>query len=76
VKPYKLQLLQAVSDEDKTRQYSFCNDMFECMELEDNFLTRIDFSDEAMFHNSGKVNKHNIPHLGNTKSTGYHGAQM
>ena len=59
MKPYKLQLVQAITDNDKRTREQFCVDMQEKLE-EDEFLERLVFSDEATFHTNGKVNKHNV----------------
>ena len=60
MKPYKLQLVQAITAEDKQKRKQFCVDMQEKLEEEDEFTKRLVFSDEATFHMNGKVNKHNV----------------
>jgi len=57
--PYKLQLVQALSCDDKRVRYSFCMSMQQCNEKDD-FFNRLIFDDESTFHLSGKVNKHNV----------------
>lgn len=59
IKPYKLQLVQAITADDKKKRKQFCIDMQEKLE-EDEFRGRFVFSDEATFHTNGKVNKHNV----------------
>ncbi|PNF32477.1 hypothetical protein B7P43_G03884 [Cryptotermes secundus] len=59
MKPYKLQLLQALKPEDKAARTHFAEDIQEKME-DDGFLERLVFSDEATFHLSGIVNQHNV----------------
>lgn len=59
MKPYKLQLLQALHPDDHNKRYEFCCSMLDDME-EDNFAERLIFSDESTFHLSGKVNRHNV----------------
>lgn len=59
MKPYKLQLLQALHPDDHNKRYEFCSSMLDDME-EDNFAERLIFSDESTFHLSGKVNHYNI----------------
>jgi hypothetical protein len=54
-----LQLLQALTDEDKPRRLQFCTDMLQHME-EYGFAAKLIFSDEATFHLYGKVNRHNV----------------
>ena len=58
MKPCKPQLVQAISAEYKRKHKQFCVDMQEKL-LEDEFMKRLVFSDEATFHTNGKVNKHN-----------------
>jgi hypothetical protein len=58
-KPYRLQLLQALTDEDKTRRLQFCTDMLHHLE-EYGFAENLIFSDKATFHLYGKVNRHNV----------------
>ena len=56
MKPYRLQLVQALRVGDRRKRTDFCD-----MLLEDNtFLPRMIFSDEATFHLSGKVSRHNV----------------
>ena len=58
MKPYKLQLVQAITAEDKRRRKQLCVDMQKKLE-EDEFMKRLVFSDESTFHANGKVNEHN-----------------
>ena len=58
MKPYKLQLVQAITANDKQKLKQFCVDMQE--KLEDEFNECLVFSDEATFHMNGKVNRHNV----------------
>ena len=44
---------------DGSRSRKFCGYVLEMME-DDAFLQRVIFSDEATFHLSGKVNRHNV----------------
>ena len=59
-KPYKLQLVQALNDNDYQRRMEFCNEMLQMMEDNENFSSLLIFSDEATFHLNGKINKHNV----------------
>ena len=59
MKPYKLQLVQALKADDKRKRKQFRVDMNEKLE-EDEFNERLVFSDEAKFHTNGKVNKRNV----------------
>ena len=54
--PYELHLLQHLKDIDKSAPEDFCIQMQ--MMLEDGFDGCLVFSDEAIFHVTGKVNKH------------------
>jgi len=57
--PYKLQLVQELKPNDKPRRLHFATDMLARINNDPTFLKRICFSDEATFHVSGKVNRHN-----------------
>jgi hypothetical protein len=57
MRPYHLQLLQALKNSDL--ELSSCADLLGIME-EDGFPEKLAFSDEATFHISGKVNSHNV----------------
>ena len=57
MKPYKLQVVQAITAADKQKRKQFCVDMQE--KFEDEFNERLVFSNEATFHTNGKVNRHN-----------------
>ena len=59
MKPYKLQLVQAITADDKGKRKQFYVDMQEKLE-EDELNERLVFSDETSFHTNGKVNRHNV----------------
>ena len=59
MKASKLHVVQAITDSDKRTREQFCVDMRDKLE-ENEFLERVVFSDEATFHTSGKVSKHNV----------------
>ena len=59
IKPYKLQLVQAITADDKRKRKQFCVDMQEKHE-EDEFNERIVFSDEATLPTNDKVNRNNV----------------
>ena len=59
MKPYKLQLVQDITSDDKRKRKQFCVDMQEKFE-EDEFMRRLVFSDEVKFHMKDKVNKHSV----------------
>jgi hypothetical protein len=58
-KPYNVQLLQSLSEEDKVRRVAFCENFTQLEEdkTPDSYFV---FSDEATFHVSGIVNKQNV----------------
>lgn len=60
MKPYRLQLVQALRRGDKTRRLEFATTILQTLDTDEHFCSRINFSDEATFHLSGKVNRHNV----------------
>ena len=58
-KSYRLQLHQDLSVNDKDVRLNFCTEMQERFAV-DGFADSLIFSDEATFHLSGKVNRHNV----------------
>jgi hypothetical protein len=56
VKPYRIQLLQG----DKQRKYDLHEQMLNHLDEDEDFLGKFVFSDEATFHISGLVNRHNV----------------
>ena len=59
MKPYKLQVVQAITTAGKRKRKQCGVDMQEKLE-EDEFNERLVLSDEATFHTNGEVNKHNV----------------
>ena len=59
MKPYKLQVVHAITAADQQKRKQFCVDMQEKL-TEEEFNERLVFSNEATFHTNGKVNRHNI----------------
>jgi hypothetical protein len=59
MRPYRLQLLRALTPADHAVRAHFCIDMLQAMADED-FLCRLIFSYESSYHLSGKVNRHNV----------------
>ena len=57
---YKLQLVQALSCDDKGVRYYFCMNMQQWNEEDDDFFNRLILGDDLNFHLSGKVNKHSV----------------
>ncbi|KAJ4428169.1 hypothetical protein ANN_24184 [Periplaneta americana] len=59
--PYRLQLLQALKLMDKMLRRNFYTISVQTViENDDEFIRSMVFCDEAIFHPSGKVNKHNL----------------
>jgi hypothetical protein len=55
-KPYRIQTVQKLSDEDHRRRLDFCLQLQDLMSSVDHFLQKVQFSDEATFHVSGAIN--------------------
>jgi hypothetical protein len=60
MKPYKLQLFQALKPENLAVRYEFCREILARIENDNDLPARFIFSDEATFHINGKVNRHNV----------------
>ena len=59
-KPYRLQMVQQLLDEDHRRRLDFCLQLQDLMSSEDHFLKKVQFSDEATFHVSDAVNRRSV----------------
>ena len=59
LKPYKIQILQKINDEDKDRRLEFAEEQLEVMTRIDDYLDLVIFSDECIFCLDGRVNKQN-----------------
>lgn len=57
--PYKLQLVQKLTEDDPDRREEMCDWFIQQCEADDLFLRNILFSDEALFYVNGEVNKQN-----------------
>ena len=57
---YKVQMLQALQPNDMPRRKEIAVNMLQRNSEDEAFLKRVCFSDEATFHASGKLNKHNV----------------
>ena len=57
--PYKIQLLQELSEDDFDRRSEFCETVMELSNQNLEFVRHIIFSDEATFYLNGTVNRHN-----------------
>ena len=56
----KVQMLQTLQPNDMPRRKEFAMNMLQRIYEDEAFLKRVCFSDEATFHVSGKLNKHNV----------------
>jgi hypothetical protein len=59
-RPCKFQLLQELKPNDRPHRRNFCTDMLNCLKEYNLILDKIVSSNEATFHLSGKVNRHNL----------------
>ena len=59
-KPYSIQIVQQLSEEDHRRRLDFCLQLQELMSSDEHFLEKVQFSDEVTFQFSCAVNRHNI----------------
>ena len=59
MKPYKLQLVQVITADDKQKRKQFCIDIQEKLGKEE-FYKRLLFSNETTFHANGKENWHDV----------------
>ena len=57
--PYRLRILHELFDEDLAARRAFSTEMLQVIQNDDDFLNQVLFSDEAVFHLSGEVNRHN-----------------
>ena len=57
---YKVQVLQPLQPNDMPRRKEFAVNILQRISEDEAFRKRVCFSDEATFHVSGKLNKHNV----------------
>lgn len=57
--PYKLHLVQELSEDDFDRRVEYCDTVMQKLDIDENFSNSIVFSDEATFMLNGDVNKQN-----------------
>ena len=57
--PYKLQIVQNLEPQDYDSWLEMCETLIHRYEEDSNILEHMWFSDEAVFHTSGKINRHN-----------------
>jgi len=56
-KPYRIQMVQQLSDEGQRCHLDFCLQLQDLMSSDDHFLEKVQFSDKATFHVSSGVNR-------------------
>lgn len=66
LKPYKLRLVQALSEDDPDRRMEFCEWLLDTVDGDPTLLDRIFWSDEATFQLNGLVNRHNCVYWSET----------
>ena len=59
MRPYSLRVLQELSEEDFCARKAMCDEFLQLHNEDDQFLLNVFWSDEATFHLTGRVNKHN-----------------
>ena len=58
--PYSYTMVQELTGDDDDRRLEFCEWIRQRVSTNDNFYKQIVFSDEAVFHVNGTVNRHNL----------------
>jgi len=58
--PYKIQMLQSLEHSDYKKRETFARTVLDLINTDATFLQRVCFTDEATFHVSGNVNRHNV----------------
>ena len=57
---YQLQIVQALKPDNRPRRAAFAEEILQRIDDDSDYLKCVVLSDEASFHVSGKVNKHNV----------------
>jgi hypothetical protein len=70
-KPYRIQMVQQLSDEDHRCRLDFCLQLRDLMSSIDHFLEKVQFSDEVTFHISGAANCRNVQIWGSENPHAY-----
>jgi hypothetical protein len=60
MKPYMLQMVQSITEDDEDASSTFCCEFLNGMEADGDLFSHVVFSDEAIFHISGYVNHDNL----------------
>jgi hypothetical protein len=74
-KPYRIQMVQQLSDENHRRRLDFCLHLQDLMSSDNHFLEKVQFSDEATFHVSSAVNRRTVRIWGSENPHAYVGHQ-
>ena len=64
-------MVQQLSDDDHRRRVDFCLQLQDLVSSDDHFVEKVRFSDEATFHVSGAVNRHNVTIWGSENPHAY-----
>jgi hypothetical protein len=64
--PYKMQMLQHLSEDEADRRMEFCEWAINKLDGDANFSSGILFTDEANFYVSGEVNRQNVRYWSDT----------
>ena len=67
--PYKARLLHVLTEEDFAHRTTFCEEVQERLDNDPDFIYNEIFTDEAHFHLSGDVNRHNLRYWSNEITT-------
>jgi hypothetical protein len=59
---YKIQVAHERSERDRMSRLQFCNESLDLVKNNSDVVNTLLISDEAHFHRSGYVNKHNCPY--------------
>lgn len=65
LKSYHYSLHQELNEDDPDRRLNFCEDFLTLLENDDQFITKIVWTDEAKFFLNGTVNRHNSVYWSN-----------
>ena len=57
---YKVQIVQALQPNDRPQRAAFAEEILDRIDKSNDYLQHVAFSDEATFHVTGKVNRHNL----------------
>ncbi|KAJ4429110.1 hypothetical protein ANN_26111 [Periplaneta americana] len=70
--PYKLQLIQALAENDIQSRIIFYNAVILCIQQQPDFIRQVLWSDESTFTNTGAVNWHNMVYWADRNPRWFH----